>query len=93
MSYTYTNKVGTLKEFLEKIKSKAIRVPEKVNRDYLKSLGYKSSNDFTIIRVLKSINFIDASNVSTQNLKDFRVNSGEIMARALKKTYSELFKI
>jgi len=93
MVYSYTNKVGTLKEFLKKIKSKTLSVPDKVNKTYLKSIGYTSSNDFTITRVLKSIGLIDASNNSTQSLRDFRVKSGEIMAGALKKTYSGLFKI
>jgi hypothetical protein len=77
ISYTYTNKVGTLKEFLGKIKSKELRIPDKVNREYLKSIGYTSSNDWNIIRVLKSIHFITGGNVSNQSLKDFRTKSGK----------------
>lgn len=93
-SYTYALKTGSLKEFLGKVKSKELGVPDKVNRDYLKSIGYTSSNDFPIIRVLKSINFIDKSSAPTQNFKDFRTEkSRQVMAAALRNTYAELFKI
>jgi hypothetical protein len=94
MSYTYAVKVGSLKEYLTKLKSKELGVPDKINREYLKSIGYTSSNDFPIIRVLQSIDFIDKSDVPTQNLKDFRTEkSRQVVASALKKTYEELFKI
>ena len=94
MSYAYAVKMGSLKEYLEKIKTKKLGVPDKVNREHLKSIGYTSSNDWYIPRVLKSINFIDKSNTPTQNLKDFRTKkSGQVMADALRKTYAELFKI
>jgi len=94
MSYTYAVKVGSLKEYLTKLKSKELGVPDKINREYLKSIGYTSSNDFPIIRVLQSIDFIDKSDVPTQNLKDFRTEkSRQVMTSALKKTYEELFKI
>jgi len=94
MAFTYAIKTGTLKEFLQKVKSKELGLPDKVNRDYLKSIGYTSSNDLPIIRVLKSIGFIDKNNSPTQYLRDFRTEkSGQVMVAALRKTYSELFKI
>lgn len=94
MSYTYVVKMGSLKEYLEKIKAKKLGVPDKVNREYLKSIGYTSSNDWTIPRVLKAINFVDKSNAPTQAFKDFRTaKSKQIMANAVRNTYSELFKI
>jgi len=84
----------SLKEFLNKIKSKELGVPEKVTIDYLESIGYKSTNDRPIIRVLKSIGFLDDNGVPTQDLKDFRTEkSKQVMAAALRKTYAELFKI
>jgi hypothetical protein len=93
MSFTYAIKTGALKEFLQKVKSKELGVPDKVNRDYLKSIGYTSSNDLPIIRVLKSIGFIDKSNIPTQYFRDFRTErSGQVMVAGLRKAYSELFK-
>lgn len=94
MSFTYAIKTGALGEFLKKVKSKELGVPDRVNRDYLRSIGYTSSNDLPIIRVLKAIGFIDKSNIPTQYFRDFRTErSGQVMAAALRKAYSELFKI
>jgi len=94
MPYTYALKTGSLKEYLHKVKSKELSIPDKINREYLRSIGYTSSNDFPIIRVLQSIGFIDQSDVPTQNIKDFRTEkSGKVMSDALRKTYEDLFKI
>ncbi len=94
MSYTYTVKMGSLKEYLNRVKSKELGMPDKVNREYLKSIGYTSSNDWYMIRVLKSIDFLNKSGVPTQSFKDFRTEkSSQVMASALRKTYAELFKI
>lgn len=92
MSYSYTTKISSLKEFLEKIKSKDLGIPDKVTLDYLISIGYKSTNDRPIIRVLKSIGFIDDTGVPTQDFKDFRTEKSEqVMANAIRKIYAELF--
>lgn len=94
MSYNYTTKTGSLKDFLERVKSKELGIPDKVTLDYLESIGYKSTNDRPIVRVLKSINFIDNSGVPTPDFENFRTeNSKQVMASALRKTYAELFKI
>lgn len=94
MSFTYAIKTGSLKEFLQKVQFKELGIPDKVNRDYLKSIGYTSSNDLPLMRVLKSIGFIDKSNTPTQQFRDFRTEkSGQVMATALRNVYSELFKI
>jgi len=94
MSYAYTPKMGSLKEFLKKIKTKELGVPDKVTIRYLESIGYKSTNDRPIVRILKSIGFIDNSGVPTQIFNDFRTDKSEqVMASALRKTYAELFRI
>lgn len=92
MSYNYVVKQGTLKAYLERVKSKELEVPNKVTQAYLESIGYKSVNDRPIIRVLKSIDFIGDDGVPTQSFRDFRTEtSGQIMADALRETYSDLF--
>jgi hypothetical protein len=93
MSYNYAVKTGTLKAFLDRVKSKDLEVPDKVTIAYLESIGYKSTNDRPLIRVLKSIGFIDGNGVPTQKFRDFRTElSGQVMAEALRKTYADLFK-
>ena len=94
MSFEYTIKTGSLKQYLNKIKSRELGVPDTVNIPYLKSIDYTSSNDFKIAPVLKSIEFIDSNNKPTEKFKDFRTEkSAFVMASALKKTYAELFKV
>jgi hypothetical protein len=92
LSYNYAVKTGSLKAFLERVKSKDLEVPDKVTIAYLESIGYKSTNDRPIIRVLKSIGFIDGNAIPTSKFKDFRTDSGQVMAEAVRKTYADLFK-
>jgi hypothetical protein len=86
--------MSSVKEILEKVKSKELGVPDRVTQDYLESIGYKSKNDRPVINVLKSIGFLDANGVPTSDFKNFRTEKSEqVMASALRKTYAELFKI
>lgn len=91
--YPYILNTGRLREFIEKIPK--IGVPPKVNTNTLPTLGFKSTNDRPIVRILKFIDFTDASGTPNQNYKDFRDSkrAGVIMASALRKTYSELFEL
>jgi hypothetical protein len=68
-------------------------VPGKVNREWLKSIGFKSSNHAYMPAVLGRLGFIDSSNVPTDRWKKFRDKSqqGAIMAAALHESYAELF--
>lgn len=94
MSFSYVIKLSSLKGFLTRVKSKELGVPPKVTQRYLYSIGYKATNDRPIIRVLKSIDFIDTNGVPTQKFKDFRTNKSEqVMASSLRKTYEDLFRI
>lgn len=93
-SYTYTTKIGSLKEFLKKVKTKELGVPEKVSLAYLGSIGYKSSNDRPILTILKSLGFVDGSGVPTALFSEFRTDKSEqVMASAIRKAYNELFAI
>jgi hypothetical protein len=93
VSYNYTTKTGSLKSFLQRLKSKELVVPEKITQKYLESINLKTKHDRTIVRVLKSINFIDASGVPKQPFKDFRTDiSKKVMTKELLSTYADLFK-
>lgn len=92
VEYPYTNVTGKLKKFLEQISS--IRVPSKVDPKYLSSIGFKSSNDPTIITVLKFIGFLDVGGAPTQAYRQFRSKdtAGGVMAESLKAAYKDLFE-
>jgi hypothetical protein len=57
---TVTGKIGTL---LSKIRE--VGVPPKATVQWLKSVGFKSSNDSTLLTAIKFIGFIDQSGVPT----------------------------
>ena len=56
---SYSTVPGKLPNLLSKIREAG--VPPKANKPWLKSLGYTSSNDPSLLGVLRSIGFIDAS--------------------------------
>ena len=93
VDYPYINNTGRLRSFLESIPK--IGVPDKINTNTLPKLGYKSKNDRPIVKILKFIRFIDEKGVPTQNYINFRDTSKAkvVMANALRKAYSELFKL
>ena len=88
---SYVNNVGNLGKVLDDIKSAG--VPERVTFEFLKTLGFKSSNDRPIISVLKGIGFLDQNGTPTDAYRAFRDphNGPKILARALKEAYSDLY--
>jgi hypothetical protein len=68
-------------------------VPQRVTFEFLKTLGLKSSNDRSIIGVLKAIGFLDQNGTPTDAYKRFRdpSNGPRILADSLRGAYSDLF--
>lgn len=93
MTYPYIAKSGTLKKFIEKIPS--VGIPDKVNQNYLYTLGFKSTNDRPIISVLRFIKFLDENGAPTDFYKNYRDTSKSslVLENSLKESYSELFKL
>lgn len=84
---TVPGKIGTL---LEKIQE--VGIPKKATLEWLKSLGFTSSNDGTLIPVLKQVGLVDGSGVPTQRWKDFRGKDGkQALADAIRTGYADLF--
>ena len=90
--YAYTTVPGKIKDVLSKIRSTGR--PPKLTSAHLKTLGFKSSNDATLIGVLRFINFIDASNIPTTVWNDYRGSHYKsVLAEAIKKGYADLFAL
>lgn len=89
--YRYTQNTGNLKKFLDHIQSAG--VPDKVTQKYLEQCGYKSTNDRTMIGVLKGIGFLDTNGAPTEKWKKYRdkKKAPAVMAAAVREAYSELF--
>lgn len=70
-------------------------VPAKVNTNYLKSVGLKSGNDASLIRIFKSLGFLDGSGVPTEKWRAYKdsTKSRKVLGEAIKTTYSGVFAI
>jgi hypothetical protein len=88
----YTPSPKNVKDFFEKIKG--LGLPPKVTNEYLKSIGFKSSNDRYLISVSKSLGFIDSNNKPTDKWEGFKdkKKAPGIMCEAMKTAYADLFK-
>ena len=65
--YAYTTVTGKIKQLLEKIR--AVGVPQKVTVSWLKTIGFTSSNDKTLIGVIKFVGLTDQSGVPNSDLE------------------------
>jgi hypothetical protein len=67
-------------------------VPSKVTVNYLKSIGFTSSNDSYMVGMLKGIGFVDSGGNPTERWKAYRGSaSGKVMAEAIRMGYAGLF--
>lgn len=89
----YVVSVGNIPKFLEAIQTAG--VPPRVTFEFLKSLGFKSSNDRSLITVAKAIGFLDDNGSPTATYREYRdPNRGpQVLARALRHAYDDLFLV
>src|SRR5687767_8030201 len=87
----YTTVPGKIPTLLQKMRE--VGVPSKATRDWLKSLGLKSSNDPTLIPVLRQIGFIDAAGVPQPAWKQYRgADYKKVLGRAIRQGYEDLYR-
>jgi hypothetical protein len=88
----YTTVPGRMDKLLSKIVD--VGTPSKVNEAWLKSLGFKSSNDHTLVRVLRALEFVDDDNIPTAIWTDLRGhNRSAVLGQAMRKAYAHVFQI
>jgi len=68
-------------------------VPTRFTNEFLKSLGFKSTNDRAFISVLKGIGFLDDSGGPTEKYRAYKNKSEAkvVLGEALKNSYEDLF--
>jgi len=89
-TFAYTTVPGKVGPLLKKIRE--VGVPDKATHDWLKSIGFTSSNDRSLLVVLKQAGLIDSAGVPTKRWKDFRGKDGpRTLADAIRTGYAELF--
>jgi Family of unknown function (DUF5343) len=86
----YTTVPGKIPDLLKKIRETG--VPSKANKAWLDSLGYRSSNDRSLVNVLRQVGFIDATGAPTPAWKKYRgADHKEVLGRAVQLGYADLY--
>src|SRR3569833_159201 len=92
VEYAYTTVAGKIKPLLDKVRT--VGVPPKVTTSRLKTIGFTSSNDSSLVGVLKFVRFIDQSGVPTSIWKRFRGSAHKVvLGDAIRNGYAELIAI
>ena len=90
--YPYTTVTGKIKPLLSK--NREVGVPKKASLQWLKTIGFKSSNDASLLTVLRFIGLIDGSGTPSETWKKYRgAHHGQVLASAIRQGYSELFAV
>lgn len=89
--YLVTNR--RLPELFGKIQSAA--VPNRLSFEFLKKLGFASSNDRAFPSLLKKLGFVDPSGAPTDRYRTYRnpKEAPAVLAQAIRELYSELFAV
>lgn len=90
--FAYTTVPGKIKPLLEKVRH--VGIPPKATVQWLKTVGFKSSNDAGLIGVLKVAGLIDPSGVPTSIWSSYRgSHHKKVLGDALRTGYAELFAV
>lgn len=90
--FPYAAVPSKLSTLLEKIQT--VGVPAKADTSWLKTHGFKSSNDPSALRVLEFIGFIDSTKQPTDKWKNYRHKgkSTSVLGAAIMHGYSALYE-
>lgn len=90
--FPYATKPNSIRRFLELVPKKP--KPPKVNTALLKAWGLKSTNDASIIRVLKSLGLVSSTNEPTEMYVEFmKPDVGPaVLAQAIRTEWAPLFQ-
>ncbi|MFJ4343407.1 DUF5343 domain-containing protein [Streptomyces sp. NPDC088915] len=93
-SFPYTPTPGKLEEFLEKLQG--MGVPTRIDKQYLSSVGFASSNSRPFIPLMKKIGLLDRSGKPTE-LYTKGLRGGEsgraLLAAGIRSGYGNVFQI
>jgi hypothetical protein len=89
----YVQVYGQLPDLFKRISDG--QAPDKFTVQYLKDLGFQSTNHRAVIPLLKALDFLSADGVPTARYHAYRdqSQSRKIMGQAVREAYSDLFTI
>ncbi|KKR46971.1 MAG: hypothetical protein UT82_C0005G0032 [Parcubacteria group bacterium GW2011_GWB1_40_14] len=87
----YMNSVGRLPQMMEAIQNAG--VPPRFTIEFLKSIGFKGTNDRAFISVLKGIDFLDNTGVPTEKYRAYKnkTDAKKILGNSLRGVYEDVF--
>lgn len=87
----YLQATGRLEEMMRAIQEGG--VPKKFTHEFLKSIGFKSTNDRTFISLLKGIGFLNDNGEPTEYYKAYKnkTEAKKLLGRILRNRYEDLF--
>jgi len=90
--YIYMANPARIRELLHKIQT--VGVLEKLTSQSLSTLGFRSSNDRPLIKVMKAIGFISGTGEPTDRWQRYRNTqiAGTVLAEGIGDHYAELYK-
>lgn len=90
--FTYTTVPGKIKGMLDKVRQ--VGVPQKATVQWLKIIGFTSSNDASLLAVLKAVGLADQSGVPTPTWAAYRgAHHKRVLGDAIRTGYAELFAV
>lgn len=90
--FAYTTVPGKIKPLLDKLRQ--VGIPPKATIQWLKTIGFKSSNDATLLGVIKLVGLVDGSGVPTSAWSSYRgTNHKRVLGEAIRVGYAELFAV
>jgi hypothetical protein len=90
--YAYTLVTGKIKPLLDKIRT--VGVPQKATNAWLKTIGFTSSNDSSLLGVLKFIGLTDQSGIPTARWSAYRgADHRTVLGEAIRQGYADLYAV
>lgn len=90
--FAYTTVPGKIKPLLEKLRG--IGIPPKATVQWLKTIGFTSSNDAGLLGMLRAAGLVDGTNVPTSVWSSYRgANHRAVLGESLRVGYAELFAV
>jgi hypothetical protein len=89
----YSVKTGSFSAYFDAIQG--AEPPERFSVKFLQDIDFKSTNDRTIIGILKELDFLDANNVPTKRYYEYldKNNAPRVLADGIREMYSDLFAV
>lgn|ERR1022692_472082 len=84
----------SIPRFLDHIRSAG--VPAKVTTAYLKSAGFKSSNDHSLLKIFKDLGFLSSDGTPTDIWRSYRADEQQakiVLGHAINYCYAGLFHL